>query len=175
MSMEKCLDLLLTRRSIRKFESKNVGDEIIEKILDVTKYAPSAKNSQPWEFIIVKDPEIKEKLGRIHRYAYPLLKAPVALIVLCNPELTPTSYLVDCANAAMYVMLAAHSLGLGTVWIQSLRNVRDILEIVKAPKGMIPVAILALGWPAERPEPKPRRELTEIVHLDTYGNRMLIP
>jgi len=59
--------------------------------------------------------------------------------------------------------------------IQSLRNLRDILEIVKAPKGMIPVAILALGWPAERPEPKPRRELAEIVHLNVYGNRMLIP
>ncbi len=170
--MSGCLDLLLTRRSVRKFERREVEEHLLLEILDVARFAPSAKNSQPWEFVLVRDPKTKERLGRIHRYASPLLEAPVALVVLCNSELSPNSYLVDCANATMYVMLAAHSLGLGTVWIQSLRNVDEILEIVGAPKGLVPVAVLAMGWPAERPEPKPRKKLQDLVHLDRYGNKL---
>ncbi len=69
----------------------------------------------------------------------------------------------------MYIMLAAHALGLGTVWIQSLRNVEEIQEILKLPEKLIPVAILAVGWPDESPNPKKRKELKEIVHLDRYG------
>lgn len=142
--MEECLKLLLSRRSTRVFEDKEVSDELIKRILDVARYAPSAKNSQPWEFVVVKDEEVRRKLASIHRYAYPLQRAPVAIAVLCNPKLSPDSYLVDCANATIYLMLAAHALGLGTVWIQSLRNIKEINEILGAPEDRIPVALIAL-------------------------------
>lgn len=171
--MEECLKLLLSRRSIRVFENREVSDELIKRILDVARYAPSAKNSQPWEFIVVRDEEVKRRLASIHRYAYPLQGAPVAIAVLCNPKLSPDSYLVDCANATIYLMLAAHALGLGTVWIQSLRNVKEINEILGAPEDRVPVALIALGWPAERPEARPRRELKEIVYMNRYGERII--
>jgi len=170
--MEECLKFLLSRRSIRVFEDKEVSDELIKRILDVARYAPSAKNSQPWEFVVVRDEEVRRKLASIHRYAYPLQRAPVAIAVLCNPELSPDSYLVDCANATIYLMLAAHALGLGTVWIQSLRNVKEINEILGS-EGRIPVALIALGWPAEKPEARPRRELKEIVYINRYGERLI--
>ncbi|MGC9021401.1 MAG: nitroreductase family protein [Candidatus Methanodesulfokora sp.] len=170
--MEECLKLLLGRRSIRVFEDKEVSDELIKRILDVARYAPSAKNSQPWEFVVVRDEEVRRKLASIHRYAYPLQRAPVVIAVLCNPELSPDSYLVDCANATIYLMLAAHALGLGTVWIQSLRNVKEINEILGS-EGRIPVALIALGWPAEKPEARPRRELKEIVYINRYGERLI--
>ena len=163
------LRFLISRRSIRKFKDRPVSDELILKILDAARFAPSAKNSQPWEFIVVKDDLLKERLGRIHRYASPLLGAPLAIVVVCDREASPTSYLVDCANAVMYVMLAAHALGLGTVWIQSLRNVEEVQELLELPERLIPVAILAVGWPDESPNPKKRKELREIVHLDRYG------
>jgi nitroreductase len=170
--MEECLKFLMSRRSIRLFEDREVSDELIRRILDVARYAPSAKNSQPWEFVVVKDEEIRKRLASIHRYAYPLQRAPVAIAVLCDPKLSPDSYLADCANATIYLMLAAHALGLGTVWIQSLRNVKEINEIIGAPEGRIPVALIALGWPAEKPEARPRKELSEIVHINRYGNKM---
>ncbi|MCD6244347.1 MAG: nitroreductase family protein [Candidatus Korarchaeota archaeon] len=163
------LQFLVSRRSIRKFKDKPVPDDLILRILDAARFAPSAKNSQPWEFIIVKDRILKEKIGKIHKWASPLLGAPLAIVVACNREASPTSYLVDCANATMYIMLAAHALGLGTVWIQSLRNVEEIQELLKLPEKLIPVAILAVGWPDESPSPKRRKELKEIVHLDKYG------
>jgi len=171
--MEECLRLLLSRRSIRAFEERDVSDDTIRRILDVARYAPSAKNSQPWEFVVIRDGETKKRLASIHRYAYPLQRAPVAIAVLCDPKLSPDSYLVDCANVTIYLMLAAHALGLGTVWIQSLRNIKEIREIIGAPEGKVPVALIALGWPAERPEARPRRDLREITYINRYGERWI--
>jgi nitroreductase len=166
---EELLNFLISRRSIRKFKPNPVPDELILKILDVARYAPSARNSQPWVFIVVKDPEIKKKLANIHIWAKPLENAPLGIVIACNTELSPESYQVDCANATMQVMLAAHALGLGTVWLQTLRNINEIQEIVGLPKNYVPVAMLALGYPDERPSPKKRKELKEIVYLNKYG------
>jgi len=167
---EELLNFLISRRSIRKFRPDPVPDELILKILDVARYAPSARNSQPWVFIVVKDPEIKKKLANVHLWAKPLENAPVGIVVACNTEVSPESYQVDCANATMQIMLAAHALGLGTVWLQTLRNVSEIQGIVGLPKNYVPVAMLALGYPDERPSPKKRKELKEIVYLNRYGS-----
>jgi nitroreductase len=70
----------------------------------------------------------------------------------------------------MQIMLAAHALGLGTVWLQTLRNVSEIQGIVGLPKNYVPVAMLALGYPDEKPSPKKRKELKEIVYLNRYGS-----
>jgi nitroreductase len=167
---EELLNFLISRRSIRKFRPDPVPDELILKVLDVARYAPSARNSQPWVFIVVKDPEIKKKLANVHVWAKPLENAPVGIVVACNTEVSPESYQVDCANATMQIMLAAHALGLGTVWLQTLRNISEIQEIVGLPKNYVPVAMLALGYPDERPSPKKRKELKEIVYLNRYGS-----
>jgi nitroreductase len=167
---EELLNFLISRRSIRKFRPDPVPDELILKILDVARYAPSARNSQPWVFIVVKDPEVKRKLANVHLWAKPLENAPVGIVVACNTEVSPESYQVDCANATMQIMLAAHALGLGTVWLQTLRNVSEIQGIVGLPKNYVPVAMLALGYPDERPSPKKRKELKEIVYLNRYGS-----
>jgi nitroreductase len=167
---EELLNFLISRRSIRKFKPNPVPDELILKVLDVARYAPSARNSQPWVFIVVKDPEIKKKLANVHVWAKPLENAPVGIVVACNTEVSPESYQVDCANATMQIMLAAHALGLGTVWLQTLRNISEIQGIVGLPKNYVPVAMLALGYPDERPSPKKRKELKEIVYLNRYGS-----
>jgi nitroreductase len=167
---EELLNFLISRRSIRKFRPDPVPDELILKILDVARYAPSARNSQPWVFIVVKDPEVKKKLANVHVWAKPLENAPVGIVVACNTEVSPESYQVDCANATMQIMLAAHALGLGTVWLQTLRNISEIQGIVGLPKNYVPVAMLALGYPDERPSPKKRKELKEIVYLNRYGS-----
>ena len=148
------------------FKLEPVPGNLVFKILNVARFAPSAENMQPWEFIVVKNKELLENLSRIHRWAK---IASAAIVVICDKELAPISYQADCANAAMYIMLAAHALGLGTVWIQTLRNVKEVQKILNIPSSKIPIAIIAMGWPAEKPEPKPRKQLKEIVHENLYS------
>lgn len=166
---EDIIEFILTRRSIRQFKPDPVPDEVLLKILNISRFAPSAGNRQPWIFVVVKDGELKEKLASIHPGSSPLLKSPVGIVLACDKNLSPVSYQVDCANATMYVMLAAHALGLGTVWLQTLRNVEEIQKLLELPENYVPVAIVALGYPAEKPQPRPRKPLDEITFLNKYG------
>ncbi len=166
--LESCIDLLLTRRSIRRFKPDPVPDEVIRKVLDIARYAPSAANRQPWDVVVIKDRSKIEELSKLHRGAAPLANAPVALVITCDKNISPISYQVDCAAFTTYLLLAAHALGLGTVWIQALRNPEEIKKIIKAPEGKEPVAIVAMGWPAESPTPKPRRSVNEFLHSESF-------
>jgi len=166
---EELLEFLKTRRSIRKYKQQPVSRDILEKILDIARYAPSARNSQPWVFIVVDDPFIKESLSKIHQWAWPLANAPLGIAVACNKDLSPDSYLLDCSNATMYIMLAAHAYGLGTVWIQTMRDNDKIREILGLPSNYFVVSLLALGYPDELPAPKPRKPLNEIVFHNKFG------
>lgn len=169
MVSEILLELLKSRRSIRRFKPEPPPRDLVLKAIDVARYAPSARNSQPWRFIIIEDPVIRQRLGGIHIYAKPVLNAPLAVVVACMNDESPTSYLLDCANATIYFMLAAHALGLGTVWIQTLRNVKEIREILGLPDNVTPVSLLAVGYPAENPGLRPRKPLEEVVYLNKYG------
>ncbi len=164
-----CREFLLSRRSIRYFEDREVPLELVLEAIDIARYAPSAKNTQPWRTIIIRRRDLLDKLAKLHAGARPLERAPLAIVVLAVPGESPTSYLVDASLFAMYLWLALHCLGLGAVWVQALRNTRDIREILKIPEDYVPIGILAVGWPAERPEAKPRRNIEEIVFLDEFG------
>jgi len=172
MSENACIEPLLKRRSVRVYEDREVPMDLVLKVLDTARWAPSARNAQPWEFVVVNDRKILEELSRIHSGAGPLSKAPVAVIVLCDTNISPVTYQVDCANAALYIMLAAYCVGLGTVWINSLRNIEEVRKIIKAPSNKVPVAIIAIGYPAERPRIKPRKPLNQLVHIGVYGNKL---
>lgn len=169
MRGEEYLNFILTRRSIRKFKPTPVDLDLVKRILDVARYAPSAGNRQPWIFVIVTDKEVKDRLAKIHRWAYPLENAPVGIVVACNKEISPESYQVDCTCATMYIMFAAHALGLGTVWLQTLRNIEDVQKILELPSNYIPVAMLALGYPDEQPVARSRKELKDITFLNKFG------
>lgn len=169
---ENLLEFLKSRRSIRKFKPQSPPRDLVLKAIDVARFAPSARNSQPWRFIIVEDTEIKSKLASIHIYASPLKNAPLAVVVVCHVDESPTSYMLDCANATIYFLLAVHALGLGAVWIQTLRNIEEIRSILGIPENVIPVAIIALGYPDESPSPKPRKPLEELVFMNKYGVRL---
>jgi len=171
--VEDLLEFLLTRRSIRQFKPDPVPDDLILKVLDLARYAPSAGNRQPWVFVVVKDPEVRGKLASLRSGAAPLARAPVGIVVACDRSTSQLSYQVDCACVTMYIMLAAHALGLGTVWIQALANTEEIQKLVGLPENYVPVAIVALGYPAEKPQPRPRKPLEEIVYLNRFGVRMI--
>jgi nitroreductase len=167
------LEFLKSRRSIRRFKRDPPPLEMILKAIDVARYAPSARNTQPWRFIVVNDPLLKDRLAEIHPWARPLKEAPVSVVVACHVDESPTSYMLDCANATIYLLLALHALGLGAVWIQALRNVEELRVLLNIPNNAIPVAVIAIGYPDEKPEPRPRRPMSEVVFLNKYGHRLI--
>ncbi|MEM0199519.1 MAG: nitroreductase family protein [Desulfurococcaceae archaeon] len=171
--MNDYLEFLRSRRSIRKFKDQPPPLEEVLKAIDVARFAPSAKNAQPWRFILVKDPDVKSKLSRIHPAAKPLERAPLAVVVACNIDESPVSYMLDCSAATVYFLLAAHALGLGTVWIQTMRNIENIREVLGMPSSTVPIAIVAVGYPDEAPEPPPRKPLESVVYLNRYGEPMI--
>ncbi|MCK5158245.1 MAG: nitroreductase family protein, partial [Candidatus Heimdallarchaeota archaeon] len=81
------LELLKSRRSIRKYKSTPVEDEKIEKCIEAARWAPSASNKQPWEFIIVKDEKMRKKFAELHPYAKFVAESPVVFVPLTNPEI----------------------------------------------------------------------------------------
>jgi len=166
------IEFLKSRRSIRLFKDEEIDLDTILKILDVARWAPSAKNAQPWEFIVIRNKDTLRKLGELSFATRPILNAPAAIAVITDPDVAPITYHVDGACVTMYILLTLHALGLGGVWINALRYQDEIRKILKIPESKVPIAIVALGKPAEKPKPKPRKELREITYLEYYGNRL---
>lgn len=173
------MDILKTiknRRSIRAFKSQNVPVEIVEKLIDAARWAPSAGNIQPWEFIIVRKLEIKRSLAEAALNQKFIIEAPVVFVVCADEKRSSLGYGVrgktlyciqDTAAAAQNIHLSAQSFGLGTCWIGAFAEeaVRKILQI---PDEVRPVAIIPIGYPAESPSPRNRRAVSQIVHYETF-------
>ena len=170
------LEAIKGRRSIRAFKSEDVPPEIVEKLIDAARWAPSAGNIQPWEFIIVRNPEIKRNLAKAALNQSFIEEAPV-VIVVCADEIRSsqgygvrgkTLYCIqDTAAAAQNIHLAAYSLGLGTCWVGAF-NEEEAREILEIPQGVRPVAIIPVGYPAEKPSARNRRPLNQIIHYEKF-------
>ncbi|MCS7105268.1 MAG: nitroreductase family protein [Thermofilaceae archaeon] len=172
MESRECINALLTRRSIRKFKPEDVPFDLILKALDIARRAPSARNWQPWDFVVVREKEQREKLSKIHPWAKYAAEAPVAIVVLADSQRAPDSYMIDGSLAAMYLWLALHCLGLGAVWLHTVPAADTVRQIINAPSHLYPIALFAVGYPDEQPPARPRKDLKEIVHLETYGNKL---
>jgi len=170
------LEAIKGRRSIRAFKSQDVPAEIVEKLIEAARWAPSAGNIQPWEFIIVRKPEIKRKLAEAALNQTFIEEAPVVIVVCANENRSSQGYgmrgktlycLQDTAAAIQNIHLAAYSLGLGTCWVGAFKE-EEARQVLKIPQGIRPVAIIPLGYPAESPQPRSRRPINQIVHYETY-------
>ena len=176
LSPESLLNLLKTRRSIRRYRPDSVPDEMVEQLLEAGRWAPSASNRQPWTFIVVRNEAIRQQVAE-HAALYFIRWAHAAeaplLIVLCGDSRNPAyrRYLhEDIGLAGSQIMLQAKALGLGTCWIGALDR-KAIAGILKMPDHLEIVGLLTVGFPAEDPPPTSRKPLAEIVHYEVYGNR----
>lgn len=167
------------RRSIRAFTPEDVSKEEIEKLLDAARYAPSAGNIQPWEFIVIRDFKIKRKLSMAALDQNFIEEAPVVIVVCANEMRSGRGYgsrgatlycLQDTAAAIQNMLLTACALDLGTCWVGAFHE-EDVRETLDVPKGVRPIAIIPVGHPAEKPEIRFKRALSEIVHYETYGKQ----
>ena len=135
--------------------------------------APSARNEQPWHFIVVKDREKLAKIPEVSPHAQMARQAALAIIVCGDTEGLPrgSEYVVqDCCNAAMNILLAAHALGLGAVWTGVYPNgerVEGIRKLFCIPQGVIPLCIIPIGHPSGRPQEHERGKSGRI-HAETW-------
>jgi nitroreductase len=160
------LEALKTRRSIRKYKKDAVPKELIEQALDCARLAATAINIQPWEFVVVTDAAKRKQIAAVTDYGKFIADAPACVAVLCKDT---KYYLEDGSAAIQNLLVAAHALGLGACWVAGDKKpyAEKICEMTGAPSGFKLVGLVAVGYPAEKPQ-RDKRLLSEVVHWEKF-------
>lgn len=163
-------NVMLNRRSQRKFENKEVEDWKMEMIFAAADTAPTAGGFQGFEIFHVKNPELKQKLVEAAN-KQPYVNAPEVLVFCMNPDRVKLNFpqevirkfsVQDATLAAAYAQLAAHALGLSSVWIGMIDE-KKVMETLGT--ELIPSSILCIGYPQKMLQPKPKRNLLDLIHI----------
>jgi nitroreductase len=181
-------DVIRKRRSVRHFIDRDVSDEIVFKLLDAAHWAPTGGNSQPWEFILVRDRANRKRLvdatflGYMTKTGKPqswILEAPVIIAACANTktpfarygsgEMTRTNLLLDVAAAIENLLLAAVDLGLGACWISGFDRDK-VKEVLKLPQNVWIVSLIPVGYTDRVQSPPPKFDPKEFTYYETYGN-----
>lgn len=170
------------RRSVRRFKPDPVTAETLHRVLDAARWAPSAGNMQSAEFIIVRDPAIKQQLvGAALGQAF-IAQAPIVIVACADTQRSAIKYgergkilysIQDTSAAVQNLILSAHDLGLSTCWVGAFFEDK-VAEILGVPAGVVPMAIIPLGYSDSKPVSPPRSDLTEMIHFEKYGNKKII-
>lgn len=168
------LSCILNRRSVRKYTDKPVSIELEELLLSAGFSAPSAQNSRPWEFIVVRDKERLSELSEARPYWKMLKQAPLCIVICANLEGYKGSFkeffIQDCSAATQNILVAAEGLGLGAVWLgcyPTKEGTQGVSSALNIPKDIIPFSVISIGHPAEHAKPHPQI-VVERVHHDQY-------
>ncbi|MFC1984350.1 nitroreductase family protein [Chloroflexota bacterium] len=180
------LEAIKTRRSIRRYKTTPVDDKAVELALEAARWAPSWTNTQCWRFIVVRDSNTKIELATTLSDNNPAIDAmkSAPVVIVASAELAKSGcregkprtdkgdywYMFDVALAMQNLVLAARSLGLGTVYVGSF-DAKRAASILEVPQGFCVVAMTPLGHPAQAPDPRPRKELSEIAFYDRFGSK----
>jgi nitroreductase len=148
------LDAIFTRRSIRRFTSEPVAEDLVRTLLAAAMNAPSAGNEQPWQFIVITERGLLDDLAAYHPYAKMLTDAPLAVLICADlrHQKHEGSWVLDCAAATQNLLLAAHACGLGATWVGiHPRQDREakIRELCDLPEYIVPVSLVPAGHPGE--------------------------
>jgi nitroreductase len=163
-------DVIMTRRSIRRYSNQEVGGGLVEKMLRAAMAAPSASNEQPWHFVVMRERETLDRISGFHPYAGMLKEARLAIAVCADTARARGMWVQDCAAATENLLLAAHALGLGAVWL-GIYPVEErwlpLQGLLGLPESVIPCTLVALGFPAENKPPSDRYDAGR-VHLEKW-------
>ena len=167
------MEAILTRRSVRQYTGEPVKDEEIRQVIKAASHAPSAHNRQPWHFVVVRDPELIHRVAEVHPYAKMAPQAGSCIVVCgdttCQEDV---GFLVeDCSAAIENMLIAARSMGLGTVWC-GLHPIRKLTDAMRAflslPETIIPVGLVVIGHAVETRIAKDRYDEAK-VHWDKWA------
>lgn len=163
---------IMSRRSIRKFTNKEVSDGELKIVLEAAMQAPSAGNQQPWHFLVIRNKDILAEIQKFHPYSSMLSEASLAILI-CGDSLLEkykNYWVIDCSNAAENLLLAAHSIGLGAVWLgihPREERINPMKKLFSLPDNIMPHSLIAIGYPAEKKEPDYRYK-PERIHFDKW-------
>ena len=165
-------DAIARRRSIRRYKPDSVSDRLLHIMLRAGCAAPSAGNEQPWHFLVIRSRNTLVALSESHPYADMLREAPLAILLCADMDRVKHKdyWPQDCAAAAQNMLLAAHGVGLGSVWVGVYpreARVAEVRRVISLPDTIIPFALLPLGMPAEEKAPEDRFDLRR-VHLEQW-------
>ena len=157
------IELLRKRRSIRRYTSAKVESSAVALLIEAALRSPSSHGNNPWEFVIIDDPEALLKLSASKEHGSSFLKKAPFAIVVCANEATSDVWVEDCSIASILVQMTAFSLGLGSCWIQIRKRLHDgnssseeyIRNILELPTGIRVLTIISVGHPDEHPKPLP--------------------
>lgn len=163
---------IINRRSIRKYKFVKVEEEKINLLLKAAMYAPSAMNLQPWHFIVINSEEVIQETVKSVPHAEMIKQSGNAILICADSSLEKNeSWLIqNCSAATQNILLAAYDLGLGSCWI-AVHGMNDIIKNLKTqfklPDEIIPVALVALGYPDEEVKTEERFK-EEKIHYNNW-------
>jgi nitroreductase len=164
---EHALDVIGSRHSHRKYKPDPVPRDVIEKIVNAGRLAATARNVQPWHFVVVTDEKMRKRLVEINDYGDFIAEAPVCIVVLCEDT---KYYLEDGSVATQNILLAAEALGLGACWVAGDKKpyADKIVKLVGAPGNKKLVSQVAVGYSADTAERRPKRPLNDVLHWEKF-------
>jgi len=167
--MNPVLEAIRQRRSVREYSTCPVEREVLLEILRAGAWAPSGLNNQPWRFAIVSRDDLKARFASLTHYRTTVEGAAALLpVFLDRNEMYHEMKDFQAAGACLQnMLLAAHSLGLGAVWLgEIVKNARQVRELLGLPENMELMAVLALGYPAHREQQSDRQPLEQLIVFD---------
>jgi nitroreductase len=169
-------DVIQNRHSVRAYTDDPVPEDVLVRILEAARKAPSASNKQPWKLVVVSDQTTREAIAASGTYGKFLSECPIAIIGIGEPTVAPKWHVVDTTIALEHIVLAATAEGLGSCWIGSFDEA-TVKGLIGVPEGLKAVAIIALGYEkrsivapgAAGKIQRPNKRLDELVSKDTFS------
>ncbi len=165
--MKDAMEVLRSRRSHRKYKSDPVPRELIEQIIDAARLAATARNVQPWCFIVVTDPNTRKKIASLAPNGRFIEDAPVCIAVLCEDT---KYYLEDGSAATENILLAAEALGLGSCWVAGDKKpyASTVVKLLGAPESYKLVSLITIGYSADDSQRSIKKSLDEVLRWEKF-------
>ena len=162
-------EALKKRRSVREYQDKPIPKDALEKIVDAARFAPTARNVQPWEFIVIAKPDTLKKIAELAENGRFMAQAKACIAVFCSDT---KYYLEDGCAATQNILLAAAALGIGSCWVAGDKKpyCAQISDLLNVPASFKLVSLIALGYPESKKVPQitEKRGLQDLIHWEQF-------
>ncbi len=163
------IEIIKTRRSVREYKDKPITKDILEKIVEVARFAPTARNVQPWEFIVITKPETLKKIADLAENGRFVAEARACIAVFCTDT---KYYLEDGCAATENLLLAATAKGIASCWVAGDKKpyCTQITNLLKVPTTLKLVSLIALGYPTSEKVFRTidKRSLSDVMHWEKF-------
>ena len=161
------MNIIMERRSIRRYDGRSVDNEVLDRILDAADAAPCARGLRSWHFLMIDDRALLDRVPDFHPYSRMILEAPLAILVCADTDVEPREgyWMQNCSAATENILLASTAEGLGSVWLgihPREERVAGMRKLIEVPDHIIPFSLVVIGHPLETKNPHGKHEPTRV-------------